>query len=108
MAEKFKVLVFDKDLNSLRSERFVQLTDKHIETKSNLYDLADTEKYYNESDGLVYYVCHADIKARQESENLKKLRRSVTLNNLFKYDVKKPFDVIGFMPWLIILALIIF
>lgn len=108
MPDKFKVLIFDEELQSLRSEKYVGIDPNHIETKEGMYPLEDARKVYNETDGLIYYIFNLDLPARVEVENLKRLRRSSALSNIFKYEVKKPFDIFSFMPWLVILALIMF
>ena len=42
-----------------------------------------------------------DLQTKIEAENLKKLRRSVALNNIFDYETTKTFDLMGFMPYII-------
>ncbi|MEC2986271.1 hypothetical protein P9Z41_12875, partial [Bacillus cereus] len=57
----------------------------------------------------VYHIYNLEKPARIEAENLKMLRRSSALKGIFDFDTgKKPFDIIGFMPWVIIVLLAIF
>lgn len=108
MAEKFKVMIYDLDIDSVRYEKYIGIDNKHLETKEGLYELDKCKKFYNETNGMIYYLINVDLPSKQEASNLKQLRRSAALNNLFKYDVKKPFDIVAFMPWIIILMMVIF
>lgn len=108
MKENFKVMVFDEELDSLRYEKYIGIDPKDIETENGMYPLEDARKVYNESDGMIYYIFNLDLPAKVEASNLKQLRRSSALSNIFNYDVKKEFDIFKFLPWIVILAMIVF
>lgn len=105
---KIKVLVFDEQRGSLQVHSGKELYADSIETDSGMYFLSDSKVYVDEWNGHTYYLFNVDIPAQVEASNLKKLRRSVALNNLFDYDVKKVFDLFGFLPYLVIILMIIF
>ncbi|MCU4936938.1 hypothetical protein OB966_22320 [Bacillus cereus] len=79
-----------------------------IETETAIYKSEDAIRYYNETDGAFLYLFNMDIPAKVEAENLKNLRRSMTLKNLFSYNTEKPFDLFKLMPWIFALGVLIF
>lgn len=106
--KKSKVLIYDEESKTLRTEKFKLINGNDLETNCGWYPMDNCERLINETDGHIYYFFNVPKTAKLEAENLKQLRRNVALNNIFNYQTKKQFDLIAFMPWLIILALIIF
>lgn len=103
-----KLLILDDKTNTLSEQRIDIISSDGIETKNSIYNSKDVVKYHNETTGEMYYLAHADIQARQESENLKKLRRSVALNNMFNYQTKQKLDMFKLMPYVIIIVMVLF
>lgn len=108
MNNKQYVLVFDEENNTLYQEKITEITDNKIETKNNLYPKKDFITYFDESNNTLVYLTKIDLQAKIETENLKELRRSAALNNIFNYETTKEFDLMGFMPYLIIVIMAIF
>lgn len=106
--KKTKVLVFNEENNTMITERFKQIAGEYLETDSDLYPIENTKKYFNENDSTLYYFVNIDFPEKVLAQDLKKLRRSVALQNIFNYDVRKPISITSLMPYFIILALILF
>lgn len=104
----FKVYIFDEETQSFYQEKFISAVNNTIETNEGIYNLEQTKKFYDETNGKICYFINLDLPARMEVTNLKKLRRSTALNNIFNYSSKKSFDLIGFMPWIILILFILF
>lgn len=79
-----------------------------VETKNYVLAAEDLEVFTDGSNGFIYYVNKMDQDAFKESINLKTLRRSVAIKNIFSYDTIKPFDIFKFLPYLIIILLVFF
>lgn len=105
--QKTKV-VFIEDGNAMYSERFVAASGNTLETKEGVYNLDEFQKFYNETEGVLYYFSNIDIQAKVEAQNLKMLRRSTALANLFKYEVKKTMSLAGLFPYAVIVLMILF
>lgn len=90
-------------------EDVICLEDNALETKYRVLSLEDLDKYIS-VDGYVIYLSNLNFSGKIESENLKKLRRSAVINNLFNFgsSSSKNFDLFKFLPYLIILILIFF
>lgn len=90
-------------------EDVVSLEGNALETRYRVLSLEDLDKYIS-VDGYVIYLSNLDFFGKTESENLKKLRRSSVINNLFNFgsSSSKSFDLFKFLPYLIILILIFF
>lgn len=103
-----KVLIKFED-QSVALEDVVSLEGNALETKYRVLSLEDLDKYIS-VDGYVIYLCNLDFFAKSDSESLKKLRRSAVINNLFNFgsSSSKNFDLFKFLPYLIILILILF
>ena len=67
-----------------------------------MYTREDFEVYFNESNNTMTYISKIDIQGKIEANNLKKLRRSEAINNMFDYETTKQFDLMAFMPYIII------
>lgn len=103
-----KVLIFSELENTYQSKKVVSIDDNVIEFDDGLLTFGDSKKYYNELTGEVTYIYNLDIPTKLESGNLKTLRRSVALKNLFTYDKEQSFDLIKFIPYCIAIIAIIF
>lgn len=95
--------IFDDGTISL--ENVLETDGEVLETSERCLNLSELDKFVDVS-GCVFYATKLDISAKSESENLKKLRRDVTIKNIFNYDKGKNVDIMMFVPW-ILLALAI-
>lgn len=105
---KQKIVLIDNDNKTFYTEEVKNNLGAEIETKYGLYPKSDFEQFFNEDDNTLTYITNIDINAKLEAENLKKLRRSTALNNIFDYETKKQFDLMAIMPYLIIIIMAIF
>jgi len=105
---KQKIFLFDEETKTFYSEEVKTILGNEIETKYGLYPKSDFEQYFDEDNNSIVYFSKIDLNAKLEAENLKTLRRSSALNNLFNYETKKQFDLVAFMPYIIIIVMAIF
>ena len=108
MNNKQKIILFNEIDNTFLEETITEITDNKIETKQALYTREDFEVYFNESTNTMTYISKIDIQGKIEANNLKKLRRSEAINNMFDYETTKQFDLMAFMPYIIIIIMAIF
>ena len=108
MNNKQKILLFNEIDNTFLEETITEITENKIETKEALYTREDFQAYFNESNNTMTYISKIDIQGKIEANNLKKLRRSEAINNMFDYETTKQFDLMAFMPYIIIIIMAIF
>lgn len=106
--QNLKAHFFNPTTNTLHVEQVTDVIADQIETESGVYSIDEAKRYYDEANGNIVYVYHVDLPAKLEASNLKKLRRSNALHRIFEYDVKTPTDIMKFVPYLIIIMLIVF
>lgn len=108
MASKDKMLVVYDD-QTCELVPVKEVADQHIETTKGLYPIEDVSTLFDVRNSNVIYVSNLDMPARVEAAKLKQLRRSTALLRMFEFDAKaKPFDLMSLMPWVIVIALLIF
>jgi hypothetical protein len=103
-----EVIIFNTETNTLSAEKGINIVADQIETESGIMQLSDAKIWVDDWNSKIYYIFNVDIPAKVEAENLKKLRRSVSLTRIFDYDVKKPMDIFKLLPWIVIIALVVF
>lgn len=103
-----KVLIFDKERGAVNIENGKNIYADQIESESGLYDLAHSKVYHDEWNGDTYYLFNVDLPAKVEAANLKRLRRSAAISAMFSYDTKKSFDLFKFLPYVIIILMVMF
>lgn len=114
MAKKMKyipnvdVMTFDPITKTMKAERVIEVYGDKVETETAMFNTGDADRYFDEGSGVTSYVFHIDLPAKVEAASLKNLRRSVALTRIFDYDIKKPMDLFKFMPYLIIIAMVVF
>lgn len=108
MPRKDKVLVFNSEGQTCEMLTVKDVSDEALETDAGLYYLADVTQRLDIRNGNLIYLVNVDIPAKVEAENLKKLRRSSAIKNMFNFEVKNKMDMMSLMPWAIIIALILF
>jgi len=77
-----------------------------LETENRLLNLADLDAFVN-VDGSILYASNLDIRAKAESEDLVKLRRSVVIKNIFDFKKDKKVNFSSFFPWIAIIIVVI-
>lgn len=98
--------IFDDGTVSV--ENVIGLDGNALESTNRVLDVSDLDKFIDVS-GSVFYATNLDIAARSESEDLKKLRRSMVVKNIFSYSGKgKKLDIMSILPWIIVAISIIF
>jgi hypothetical protein len=102
----YRVSIVNGDV--IETFKVVDIYQNTLEHEAGVLPLSDGVKYYDLSHGGIHFLYNVDLPAKVESENLKLLRRSTALKNIFAYDRNKKFDLIGLMPWLIIILLVLF
>lgn len=103
---KHTVLVFEGD--TVTRHPVFSITEGRIETDSTIMPEEEATKYFNKTDSSITYVYNMSHHAVVESELLKKMKRSVILSKMFNYAEDKGFDLMRWMPWIIIVCLILF
>jgi hypothetical protein len=79
-----------------------------IELDNQILKISDAQRYYDHNVDGIHYIFNLDLPAKVEAEELKKLRRSTAINNLFKYESKKGLDLMTLLPWLVIVLMVLF
>jgi hypothetical protein len=102
-----KVLILNED-GSVLSLPVLNIDSGYIETSEDIFQVTDAIKYYNLNTGGFTYIFNLDLPAKVESKNLKDLRRSMVIKNLFSYDREKALDMKLVLPYIIAIAVIIF
>lgn len=105
-----QAIIFNRESGQIDIQSVIDATADMIETKNGVYHIDEQVKtYVDVQNQKLVYVFDADIPARVEAENLKMLRRSVTLKRLFDFE-RTPggLDFMKLLPYIIILALILF
>lgn len=98
--------LFDDGMVSI--ENVLGIDGNALETTNRVLNISDLDKFVDVS-GSVFYTTKLDIEARSESEDLKKLRRSMVVKNIFSYSgASKKFDFMSVLPWVIVAISIIF
>lgn len=104
--KNYKVSIVENDVIS--TYPVVDIIADSIEYEDGILKMADAKKFFDSTSGGIHYLFYCDLPAVVEAKNLKLLRRSTAINNLFKYDRNKKFDLMGFMPWVAIIMLVLF
>lgn len=100
---KDKVIMFHED-GSCSVHKVIEVLGNSVEIDKGLWDIADAKKVYDHETSGSIYIFNVDLPAKVEADNLKNLRRSVTLKRMFDYDKGKEFNLTAFMPWVALLA----
>lgn len=104
-----QVIIFNQENNEIIVEDVLDNSADLLETKTGIYTASSAKTYVDLQRQKLMYVIDVDLPAKVEAENLKLLRRSVTLKGLFNFERQTSnFNLVKLMPWIIILALILF
>lgn len=94
--------------DNIETYNVIDIIGDSIEYKNGILNISDGVKYYDITTGGLHYIFNLDVPAKVEAQNLKLLRRSEALKNIFKYDRDKNFDIMAFIPYVIILFMVMF
>jgi hypothetical protein len=107
MKSKDQVFIFYAD-HSITIHPVKEKFEDCIETDKNILSLVDSTTHINTTSGGIIYIFHLDLPAKVESENLKKLRRSMALKRALDFDKETSLNWDKFIPWIIAGIAIIF
>jgi hypothetical protein len=106
--KKDKLIIFHKDTQECEIVAVEDLSEESIQSKRGMYPLTDVTKHLDIRNGNLVYMVQADIPAAVEAVKLRDLRRSVALKRMFEFNVKDGVDFKFYIPWIIIVLLILF
>jgi hypothetical protein len=104
--KNYKVTLVEDDVMSTYSVLDIHGND--IEYEYGMLPISEGVKYYDLTGGGVHFLFNVDIPVKVEADNLRLLRRSQAIKNLFTYDRHAKFDIFKFLPWLVIILLVFF
>lgn len=88
--------------------KIVDVYDNTVEHEMGVLNLSDAQKYYDVTNGGLHLFYNLDVPSKVESSNLKVLRRSQALKNIFQYEKENKLDVMAFIPYIIIILMVLF
>ncbi len=100
-------LAIDQENRTIVKDTVMYADESAVETKNYVLETTELDAY-TDTQGHVYYINKLDYANLKESSNLKNLRRSMAIQNIFKYDTKPPLDIMSLLPWFIMALLIFF
>jgi hypothetical protein len=100
------VMIFSGDTVTIQDA--LALENGMLETEDDVLSVEGSKRFFDEKSGRVVHVYNLDLPAKIEAENLKRLRRSSALANVFSFQKDKKLDMNKLLPWLVVLAVIIF
>lgn len=103
---KDKLLCVFED-GTVAIENVISIDGDVLESQNRCVNLSDLDSFVN-VDGSILYATRLDVKARSESENLLKLRRSVVISNIFAFDKQKKLDIMSYLPWIALIIVVMF
>lgn len=108
MKNRDKVLVFCEEDQTCELLSVKDISDEALETERGLYYLDSVTQRLDVKNGNILYLVNVDMPAKMEAEKLRQLRRSTALKRMFEFDVKDKTDWMKFLPYIIIILLILF
>jgi len=108
VASKNSVIIYHQESTAISIHPVLDENASMVEIDTGVLPLDDCQTYINGTKGGLIYAYNLDIPAKIESENIKALRRSVTLRNIFQFDRGGSFDFMKLMPWIIVALVIVF
>ncbi|OBZ15206.1 hypothetical protein A8L34_29555 [Bacillus sp. FJAT-27264] len=108
VVKKDKLIIFHEGTMECEIVQVEDLSEETIQSKRGMYALDDVTKHLDIRNGNLVYMVKADIPARVEAQKLRDLRRSVALKRMFEFNTKDGTDFKGFIPWIVIILLILF
>jgi hypothetical protein len=104
---KDTVILYHQESNSVTMHGVIDTGANMLETDVGILPIEGSRAIPNVNKGGMLYLYQVDLPALIEAENLKQLRRSVAIRNMFQFG-KDGMDLKSLIPWIICLALIIF
>ncbi|MNL24519.1 hypothetical protein D3C87_1459540 [compost metagenome] len=106
--KKDKLIIFHEGTQECEMVAVEDLSETMVQSKRGMFPLEDVNKYLDIRNGNLIYLASADIPASVEAVKLRELRRSVALKRMFEFNVKDGVDFKFYIPWIIIILLILF
>jgi hypothetical protein len=103
-----KVIIFNKEHNTVIVDKVEDADADTIEVHGYILPMNESMTRVDPVHGEPVYIFNLDVPAAIEAENLKKLRRSQALKNMFQFERGSSMDIMKLMPWFIIALLILF
>lgn len=94
--------------DEIETYKVLDIVGDVMEYEKGILTVSEGKKFYDITSGGLHFIYNLDIPAKVESHNLKLLRRSEALKNIFKYDKENKFDFMGLIPYIIIVLMILF
>lgn len=104
--KNYTVSIIENDV--ITSYPVIDMVGDSVEYDEGVLRIQDAKKFFDKNTGGIHYLFNLDLPSVVEANNLKLLRRSTVINNLFKYDKAKKMDIMSFMPWIVVMLLIFF
>lgn len=104
---KDKCLIINED-QTCEYVNVQEVSDEAVLTDRGLFQLDQVSKFLDIRNGHLIYCANLDLPARIEAENLRQLRRSTALKRIFEFNVKDKPDYFKYVPYVIIVLLILF
>lgn len=101
-------LSFDSENSAVVKDTVMFADESVVETKNYMLETSNLTVYTDITSGHIYYIDKMNLDNLKESANLKQLRRSMAIKNVFSFDTTKPLDIMAFLPWIVIILLAIF
>jgi hypothetical protein len=103
------VVLFNQESKEIMIESAVDTSGDVIETEGMLLHLEHATTFVDPKKKNLVYVFNLDYPAKVEAENLKLLRRSVTLKQLFNFERGTgQIDWLKWLPYVIIMLMVVF
>lgn len=101
------VSIIDENEN-ITTYKVKDVFENSLEHEKGILFLDQAKRYFDNRNGTIHYFYNLDDVAKMESANLKTLRRSVALQNIFKVKTKDKINIMQMLPYLIIALMILF
>lgn len=105
--KKDKLIICNEDM-TCEMVGVEDVSDTMVETKRGMFELENAKKFLDIRNGNLVYLVNTDLPARTEANKLRELRRSVALKRMFEFNTSDGFDIKAYIPWIIIVMLILF
>ncbi|WP_214796707.1 MULTISPECIES: hypothetical protein [unclassified Exiguobacterium] len=101
------VLIFDEN-DSMTQYPVYTIDGDCIEYEDGILHQSDALKCYDNNNGGFTYIFNLDKPALVEANNLKNLRRDVSIKNMMNFETDKGTDLAKLMPYLLVVIALIF
>lgn len=104
-----RVIIFNEEQNTCIVDRVIDVDADTIEAHGYILPMSDALVRVDPVHGNPVYIFNLmTVPAAVEAENLKKLRRSQALKNMFQFERNQSLNIAQLAPWIVVAALILF